>query len=50
MTRAGTAHRADAEDAAQSFLAASFEHRWWAWADAVAGSFRGFLLMMLHVA
>lgn len=39
---------ADADDAAQSFLAASFEHRWWARADAEIGSFRGFLLTMLH--
>lgn len=39
---------ADAEDAAQSFLTASFEHRWWARADAQVGSFRAFLLMLLH--
>ena len=39
---------ADAEDATQSFLAASFEHRWWARADAQVGSFRAFLLMLLH--
>ncbi|MBZ0086571.1 MAG: hypothetical protein K8F33_00490 [Thermomonas sp.] len=38
----------DAEDATQSFLAASFEHRWWARADARIGSFRGFLLMLLR--
>jgi hypothetical protein len=39
---------ADAEDATQSFLAASFEHRWWARADAAAGSFRAFLLMLMR--
>ncbi len=39
---------ADAEDATQSFLAASFEHRWWARADAASGSFRGFLLLLLR--
>lgn len=39
---------ADAEDATQSFLAASFEHGWWARAKAEAGSFRGFLLMLLR--
>lgn len=39
---------ADAEDAAQSFLAASFEHQWWARADAQMGSFRGFLLVLLR--
>jgi DNA-directed RNA polymerase specialized sigma24 family protein len=39
---------ADAEDATQAFLAASFEHRWWARADAEAGSFRTFLLVLLR--
>lgn len=39
---------ADAEDAVQSFLAASFEHGWWARARAEAGSFRGFLLMLMR--
>jgi len=39
---------ADAEDATQSFLAASYEHAWWARANAEVGSFRGFLLMLLH--
>ncbi len=38
----------DAQDATQSFLAVSFEHRWWARARADAGSFRGFLLMLLR--
>ena len=38
----------DAEDAAQSFLTASFEHRWWARADAGIGSFRGFLRVLLR--
>ncbi len=38
----------DAEDATQSFLTASFEHAWWARADAEVGSFRSFLLMLLH--
>ena len=38
----------DAEDATQSFLAASFEHRWWARADADIGSFRGFLRVLLR--
>lgn len=37
-----------AEDATQSFLAASFEHAWWSRADAHAGSFRGFLCMLLR--
>ncbi len=37
-----------AEDATQSFLAASFEHAWWARADAGIGSFRGFLLMLMR--
>lgn len=37
-----------AEDAAQSFLAASYEHDWWSRADAAAGSFRGFLLLLLR--
>lgn len=39
---------ADAEDATQSFLAASFEYHWWARADAAIGSFRGFLLLLLR--
>lgn len=39
---------ADAEDATQSFLAESFEQAWWSRADAQAGSFRSFLLMLLH--
>jgi len=39
---------ADAEDATQSFLAASFEQAWWSRANAETGSFRGFLLMLLH--
>lgn len=38
----------DAEDATQSFLAASYEHAWWSRADARIGSFRGFLLMLLR--
>lgn len=38
----------DAEDATQSFLAASYEHAWWSRADAKVGSFRGFLLMLLR--
>jgi DNA-directed RNA polymerase specialized sigma24 family protein len=37
-----------AEDATQSFLALSFEHAWWSRADAEAGSFRGFLLLLLR--
>jgi DNA-directed RNA polymerase specialized sigma24 family protein len=37
-----------AEDAAQSFLAASYESVWWPRADADLGSFRGFLLMLLR--
>jgi DNA-directed RNA polymerase specialized sigma24 family protein len=37
-----------AEDATQSFLAASFEHVWWSRADAGIGSFRSFLLMLLR--
>lgn len=37
-----------AEDATQSFLASSFEHDWWSRADAGAGSFRGFLLLLLR--
>lgn len=37
-----------AEDAAQSFLAASFERTWWLRADAGLGSFRGFLLLLLR--
>ncbi len=37
-----------AEDATQAFLAASFEHDWWSRADAAAGSFRGFLLLLLR--
>ena len=39
--------RADADDAVQSFLAASFEHGWWARARSEAGSFRGFLLLLM---
>ena len=39
---------ADADDAVQSFLAASFEYEWWNRADAGIGSFRGFLLMLMH--
>ena len=38
---------ADAEDALQSFLAASYEHAWFARADPDFGSFRVFLLVML---
>lgn len=37
----------DAEDLLQSFLAASYEHAWFARADPEFGSFRGFLLVML---
>lgn len=37
-----------AEDAAQSFLAASYEHDWWNRADAGRGSFRNFLLVLLR--
>ena len=37
-----------AEDATQSFFAASFEHVWWSRADAGVGSFRSFLLMLLR--
>jgi DNA-directed RNA polymerase specialized sigma24 family protein len=37
----------DAEDLLQSFLAASYEHAWFARADPEFGSFRGFLLLML---
>lgn len=37
-----------AEDATQTFLAASFEHAWWSRADADRGSFRGFLLLLLR--
>jgi len=37
-----------AEDAAQSFLAASFEQAWWPRADAGMGSFRNFLLLLLR--
>lgn len=37
-----------AEDATQSFLAASYEHAWWSRADAQLGSFRNFLLMLLR--
>lgn len=37
-----------AEDATQSFLADSFEHAWWARADAEIGSFRSFLLMLMR--
>ncbi len=37
-----------AEDATQSFLSDSFEHAWWARADATVGSFRGFLLLLLR--
>lgn len=37
----------DADDALQSFLAASYEHAWFARADPAFGSFRGFLLVML---
>lgn len=36
------------EDATQSFLALSYEHDWWARADAELGSFRGFLLLLLR--
>ncbi len=39
---------ADAEDATQSFLSMSYEHAWWSRAKAEIGSFRGFLLMLLH--
>ena len=37
-----------AEDAAQSFLADSYEHQWWSRADASRGSFRGFLQLLLR--
>ena len=37
-----------AEDATQSFLAASFEKVWWSRADAGLGSFRSFLLVLLR--
>jgi len=37
-----------AQDATQSFLAQSYEHAWWSRADADAGSFRGFLLLLLR--
>lgn len=37
-----------AEDAAQSFLVASFEQAWWPRADAGLGSFRSFLLLLLR--
>lgn len=37
-----------AEDAAQSFLAASYEQVSWSRADAELGSFRGFLLLLLR--
>ena len=37
-----------AQDATQSFLAQSYEHAWWSRADAEAGSFRGFLLLLLR--
>jgi DNA-directed RNA polymerase specialized sigma24 family protein len=37
-----------AQDATQSFLAQSYEHGWWSRADAAAGSFRGFLLLLLR--
>lgn len=37
-----------AQDAAQSFLAVSYEHVWWPRADAGQGSFRGFLLLLLR--
>jgi DNA-directed RNA polymerase specialized sigma24 family protein len=37
-----------AEDATQSFLAASYEQEWWARADAQIGSFRSFLRVLLR--
>lgn len=37
-----------AEDATQSFLAASYEHAWWSRADAGLGSFRNFLRVLLR--
>lgn len=37
-----------AEDATQSFLAASYDQAWWARADAQIGSFRHFLRMLLR--
>jgi DNA-directed RNA polymerase specialized sigma24 family protein len=37
-----------AEDAAQSFLAVSYEHAWWSRADEQHGSFRGFLLVLMR--
>lgn len=40
--------REAAEDAAQSFLAASYEHAWWSRADAQLGSFRHFLRVLLR--
>jgi len=39
---------ADADDATQGFMSASFEHAWWSRADAECGSFRGFLLLLLR--
>lgn len=38
----------EAEDATQEFLAISYERAWWSRADAMAGSFRGFLLLLLR--
>jgi hypothetical protein len=37
-----------AEDAVQSFLAASYEHSWWSRADPSMGTFRNFLLVLLR--
>lgn len=37
-----------AEDAAQAFLADSYEHAWWSRADADRGSFRTFLRLLLR--
>ncbi len=37
-----------ADDATQAFLADSFEHAWWAKADAGLGSFRAFLLVLMR--
>lgn len=39
---------ADAEDATQGFLVASFERDWWARADPSQGSFRTFLMVLMR--
>ncbi len=38
----------EADDATQEFLTISYERAWWSRADAMAGSFRGFLLLLLR--